>query len=60
MGDWIVIVPHGIFTKCYGLFKSHDLAMAWVRANQFEVEDVRVHIVNKDEPEGQDDAIGAD
>jgi hypothetical protein len=51
VSEWVVIVPQGIWTKCYGTFASQDLAMAWVRRNQFDVEEVQVHPINHDEPE---------
>jgi hypothetical protein len=52
MAKWVVIVPRKSFTKCYGLFASHDLAMAWVRANQFDPEDVQIYPVDHDEALG--------
>lgn len=49
MSQWVVIVPRQSFTTCYGLFGSYELAMAWVRANQFDVEEVQVYPVSHEE-----------
>lgn len=60
MAQWVVIVPHGCFTTCYGIFPSHDASMVWVRANQFSVEDVQVFPVCHDEPEAGRPAAAGD
>lgn len=57
MAEWVILVLRGVFTRCYGLFPSHDACMVWVRANQFDVEDVQVYPVIHDEPE---DVAGTD
>ena len=43
MAQWVIIVPQKSFTRCYGLFPSHDACMVWVRENQFDPEDVQVY-----------------
>lgn len=44
--SWIVVIGSGVWAKCYGRFVSHDAVMAWVRANQFEVENAHAFPVN--------------
>lgn len=51
MSEWVVIVPKGSAAKCYGLFDSYDLALAWVRRNELKVKDVQCHPLNHDEHE---------
>jgi hypothetical protein len=45
--DWIVVIGCGVWAKCYGIFATYDATMAWVRANQFDVEDASVYPVNR-------------
>jgi hypothetical protein len=35
---WIVVIGVGVWAKCYGPFENYDETIAWVRANQFDVE----------------------
>jgi hypothetical protein len=44
---WIVVIGSGAWAKCYGPFPSHDAVMAWVRKNQFDVEDAHPYPVNE-------------
>jgi hypothetical protein len=41
-----VIIGRGVWAKCYGVFPTYDACMVWARANQFEIEDVRLYPVN--------------
>lgn len=46
---WIVVIGRHEWSwaKCYGPFASYDAVMAWVRANQFDVEDAHAYPVNR-------------
>jgi hypothetical protein len=46
VAGWVVVIGSGVWAKYYGLFTSHDAVMAWVRANQFDVEDAHAYPVN--------------
>jgi hypothetical protein len=46
MTTWIVVIGSGAWAKCYGPFTSYEAVMAWVRANQFDVDDAQTYPVN--------------
>ena len=42
---WVVVVGTGSFSSCYGLFTTHDLAVAWLRRHGWTPADCEVRPV---------------
>lgn len=43
--QWVVVIPQGSWTRCYGLFESYDACVGWLRANQHHPSDVGIYPV---------------